>query len=291
MDWNLIRVFLSVVDNGTLSRASEALAMSQPTVGRHINELEAATGLTLFMRGRSGMELSEAGLKLVDDARAMAAEAEQFALKAAGTVSNVSGTVRITASEVVATHILPPILCALKNAEPDIDIELVASNNVDNLLSRDADIAVRMFRPTQNDLIARKVNDIAMGVHISEGYLQQFGEPASFEDLFQHRMVGYDRNDLIITSMASYGVKVNRELFTFRTDDQVVYWELVKAGAGIGFYPKYIAARTPGIRTILPELEIGAMPMWLAAHQELRTNLRIRRAMDFLAEALTDLAL
>ncbi|MGB0849215.1 MAG: LysR family transcriptional regulator [Thiolinea sp.] len=291
MDWNLIRVFLSVADNGTLSRASEALEISQPTVGRHINELEAITGLTLFVRGRSGMELSEAGLKLVDDARGMASEAEQFILKAAGTASTVSGTIRITASEVVSTHLLPPLLCALKDAEPEIDIELVASNNVDNLLARDADIAIRMFRPTQNDLIARKVNEMAMGIHIAESYQQQFGAPTSFTELFRHRIVGYDRNDLIITSMAAYGVKANRDMFTFRTDDQVVYWELVKAGAGIGFYPRYIAANTPGIITILPGLEIGTMPMWLTAHQELRTNLRIRRVMDFLSDALSDLNL
>ena len=291
MDWNLIKTFLAVAETGTLLAAAETLRLSQPTVGRHIDELEAATGLTLFIRGRRGMALTEAGLSLLDDARGMAKEADHFLLRASGRASEVSGPVRITASDIVATYLLPPILVALKDAEPGIDIELVPSNTVANLLARDADIAIRMTRPIQNDLIAVKVNDFAMGVYAHERYLEKTGTPQRMEDLFGHRMVGYDRDTLILNGMKALGIEGDRSLFTFRTDDQVAYWELIKAGAGIGFGALWLGRQTPELRQILPELKIAALPMWLASHEELRTSLKIRRVMDFLREAIAAMPL
>jgi DNA-binding transcriptional LysR family regulator len=290
-DWNLIRSFLAVADAGTLLAAAKKSRVSQPTIGRHIDELEAAIGVTLFVRGRSGMALTEAGLSLLADARAMAAEADRFSLKAAGRSADVSGTVRITASNVVATYILPPILAALKNAEPGIDIELVPSNTVANLLARDADIAIRMVRPVQNDLIAMKVNALAMGVHAHQTYLAVFGEPQDVEALYHHRLVGYDRDPLILNAMAAMGLRNDRHMFTFRTDDQVAYWELVKAGAGIGFGSRFLARQTPGMKTIMHDLKIEALPMWLASHQELKTSLKIRKVMDFLQAEIGKLPL
>ena len=291
MSWNLIRTFLAVVDEGSLSGASEKLAISQPTVGRHINELESSLNLTLFFRGRSGMTLSEAGLRLIDDARAMSLEAERFALKAASSTDNIKGTIRITASEVVSAYILPTILCDLRNAEPDIEIELIANNSADNLLSRDADIAIRMFRPTQNDLIARKVNELSVAAHASRKYLDQFGCPNSLMGLASHRLIGYDRDELILHAMSAMGMKGSRDMFAFRTDNHLVYWQLLKAGAGIGFCANHIAAQIDDVEPLLSELETPKLPMWLTTHQELRTNLRIRKCMDFLGEALTEMEL
>ena len=290
-DWNHVRSFIAIADAGTLSAAAGALGVSQPTLGRHVDELEAATGLTLFTRGRSGMRLTEAGLSLIEEARAMEADAERLALKAAGRAQTIAGTVRITASDVVATYYLPAILAALKEAEPEIEIELVPSNTVQNLLSRDADIAVRMVRPMQNDVIARKVGDMTIGAFADRAYLGRYGRPASFADLAAHRLVGYDRDDLILRAMRAMGLEGKRRDFAFRTDDQVAYWELVKAGAGIGFGPRYLASLTTSLEEVLPELSIPPLPMWLAAHQELRTSLRIRRVMDRLHEALSSLPL
>lgn len=291
MDWNLIKTFLAVAETGTLLAAAEALRLSQPTVGRHIDELEAATGLTLFIRGRRGMALTEAGLSLLDDARGMAKEADHFLLRASGRTSEATGPVRITASDIVATYLLPPIIVALKDAEPGIDIELVPSNTVANLLARDADIAIRMTRPIQNDLIAVKVNDLAMGTYAHERYLAKMGVPETVQDLAGHRLVGYDRDMLILNGMKALGIEGDRSLFTFRTDDQVAYWELVKAGAGVGFGARWLARQTPELRRILPDLNIPPLPMWLASHQELRTSLKIRRVMDFLREAISAMPL
>ncbi len=291
MDWNLIRSFLAVAENGTLAAAARNVGVSQPTLGRRIDALEASLGLVLFARGRSGMTLTEAGLSIVEDARAMRAEADRLAVKAAGRVQSVSGTVRITASEVVSTYILPPIITALGLEEPDIQVELVPSNAVENLLSRDADIAVRMVRPVQNDVIARKTNDLGMGTFAHEDYLARFGIPTGTQELFQHRIVGMDRSNLIIDGMADMGIRAQRSSFAVRTDDQVAYVELVRAGAGIGFVAHMIAETDPRLRRILPEIKIPALPIWLASHRELRTSQRIRRVMDFLHERISALEL
>lgn len=291
LDWDLIRTFLVVAETGTLAAAAEKLGASQPTIGRQVDALEAATGLTLFVRGRRGMVLTEAGMSLVADARAMGDEADRFALKAAGRVQSVSGPVRITASEVFSTYVLPPIVAAFCAAEPEIQIELVASNSADNLLSRDADIAVRMFRPVQNDLIARKTGDMAMGLYAHRGYLAQYGEPLDVNDFFKHRLIGMDRSTLILDGMADLGIKAERDQFTIRTDDQVVYSQLVFAGAGIGVAPQIVAAREPNIRRILKDIPIPPLPVWLASHRELHTSQRIRRTMDFLHRAIRNLPL
>ena len=291
MDWNLIRSFLAVAEHGSLAAAALDTGISQPTLGRHIDALEASLGLLLFSRGRSGMALTEAGLSIVEDARAMRAEADRLAVKAAGRAETVSGTVRITASQVFSTYVMPQVIAGLASAEPDIQVELVASNAVENLLSRDADIAVRMVRPVQNDVIARKTNDLGMGAYAHEDYLARHGTPAAGDELFLHRIVGMDRSNLIIDGMAALGMHAQRSSFAVRTDDQVAYVELVRAGAGIGFLADVIARADPRLCRILPEIEIPALPVWLASHQELRTSRKIRRVMDFLFEHISAMAL
>lgn len=291
MDWNLIRSFLMVADTGTLGRSAKNLGLSQPTLGRHITELEAHMGLVLFIRGRGGMTLTDAGLTLVEDARQMSADAEKFLLKAAGRQTVLRGSVRIAASNVVAAYLLPSILSQFRDAEPDIDIELVASDQVENLLSRDADIALRMVQPTQADLIARKITDVGMGTFATTGYLERFGTPRTTSELISHRLIGYDRSDLIIKEMANLGLDASRDMFAFRTDSQGAYWELVKSGAGIGFGAVYLAGKSPDLVRLVPDLKLPSLPMWLVSHQELKTNLRIRRAADFLYESLRRLPL
>lgn len=291
LDWNLIRSFLAVANCGSLMSAAEKLGVSQPTLGRQIDELEKLTGLTLFVRGRSGMKLTDAGAALLDDARAMEREANRFLLNVAGKSDAVKGTVRISASQTVATFLLPPLLVALREAEPEIEIELVPSNLVVNLLTRDADIAVRMVRPIQNDLIATKVNDMALGIYAHRSYIQKHGQPETVRDLMLHRIVGYDRDDLLLRGMADFGLKGTRDMFAFRVDDHVAYWNFVRAGAGIGFLAAFLARMDPDIQKLDIGVDIPTLPMWLASHQELRTSLKIRRVMDFLRYELSKLDL
>jgi DNA-binding transcriptional LysR family regulator len=285
-DWNLIRSFLAVAREGSLSAAARALATTQPTIGRHVNELEASLDMILFQRGRDGFQLTEKGAALFERAEPMAESAAGFARLAQGSARKIAGTVRITASEIVAAYVLPPILADFGREEPDIEIELVASNQLGNLLSRDADIAVRMVRPVQNDLVARHVADLPLAVCASSAYLDRHGRPQAPLDLVGHRLVGWDRSDEIIKGFAQFGVPIDRHAFAFRSDNQIVLWEAVKAGLGIGFAQASLAAREPGVEQVLPSLPLPSLPLWLAIHEDLRMSVRIRRVLDFLHPAL-----
>lgn len=291
MDWNHLDAFLAVANTGSLLSAAKILKISQPTIGRHISALENSINQQLFIRSNSGMVLSEAGLSLIDYAKEMKEQAQQFSLKAAGQEETISGTVRISASEIVATYILPKILAKLRQFNQQIDIELVASNAIENLLTRDADIAIRMVRPTQNDLITRKINEIQTGAWASKNYLNKFGKPNSFEDLESHQIIGYDRNDMILRAMQNMGFKANYKMFAFRTDSQIAYWELVKSGAGIGFGANFLAMQSAQLVKILTKFNIPAQPMWLTSHIELKNSKRIRLVMDFLYKELSQLKL
>lgn len=290
-DWNLIKSFLAVAEGGSLSAAARSLASSQPTVGRHIGELEQSLGVTLFERTAQGMALTDSGSQLLGHARRIAGETASFSLAATGRSTEIAGTIRVTASEVVSHFLLPPIIARLREAEPQLQIEMVSSNAVQNLLTRDADIAVRMIEPAQTELIARKVNEIAVGAFAAPSYLEKRGIPEKPEDLLSHSIVGYDRNDLLIREFAKMGQALSRHAFDLRTDDQVLNWRLVEAGAGVGFGQLYVARKSRKVVRILPDLGISNLPMWVAAHRELRTSLRVRRAYDFIAGALADLPL
>jgi DNA-binding transcriptional LysR family regulator len=286
LDWNLIRVFVAVGETGSLSAAARVLGSSQPTVGRHIDELERALGQRLFVRGKRGYDLTEQGDALM--ARGLAA-VEAFAAvarQAAGQEERVAGTVRIAASDVVSAFVIPPIMARLAVEESQIEVEVVASDRVENLLRRDADIAVRMVRPTQQDLLTRHIADIPMRLCGAKTYLDRRGRPETLEQLLTHDMVGFDRNDLVIEGFAQAGVTITRNAFRFRTDNQIVYWNAVRAGNGLGFSMTPLIARSPEVELLMPEVRPPDLPMWLALHRDVRSSARIRRVADFLYEGL-----
>ena len=281
-DWNLIRSFVAVAEAGSLSEAARRLSSSQPTLGRHITELETAIGVVLFRRGRSGYELTENGTAFLGRAKAMRESADALARLAIGREEKIAGTVRITASEVVATYVLPQIMARLGEQEPGIEVEIVASNEVGNLLRRDADIAIRMVAPAQDDIIARKIADLPLTTCAAVSYLERRGRPKAATDLLDHDIVGYDRADDIIQGFTQFGVSVDRHAFRFRTDNQVVFWEAVRAGNGVGFAQASLVKREPAVEAILPDLPLPLLPMWLAMHHDVRHSPRIRRVADFL---------
>ena len=286
LDWSLLQSFIAVAGEGSLSAAARALGGSQPTMGRHIGALESELGVRLFERTAGGLELTPTGLELLDHARRMAAAANHLSLAAEGRAEAVAGTIRITASEIVATYILPEILTALRRAEPEIEIELVASDRSENLLQREADIAVRMYRPTQADVFTRKVGDLQLGMFAAESYVARRGAPQSIEDFRGHDIIGYDRGDEIIRGFRAAGLDVGRHFFSFRCDNQVVCWRMVVAGYGIGFNQTSIGEGEPGITRLAVDTALPALPVWLTAHSELKTSHRVRRVFDFLAEQL-----
>ncbi len=288
IDWNRLRAFVGAADAGSLSAAARALAMSQPTVSRYVQALEAELGVRLFDRTKRGLALTETGVELLEHARVMAEAASRLSLAAAGRSEAIAGVVRITASEVVATYALPPIVTELRRIQPEIEVELVASNATDNLLQREADIAVRMYRPEQLDVITRKIGDVPIGAYAAHDYIARAGRPNCLEDLNHHCLVGFDRSDEIIRGFRARGVEVDHRFFAVRCDDHVTCWRLVVAGAGIGFSQVQVGDQEPAVERLLVDEYFTTLPMWLAAHAELKTSRRVRRVFEMLADGLGD---
>jgi DNA-binding transcriptional LysR family regulator len=285
-DWSLIRTFLAVADTGSYSAAARQLGSSQPTVGRQVDQLAAALGAPLFQRHPQGMRLTEAGADLLAPAREMARAAQALALAAAGKSEAMSGTVRVTASVVMAQYILPPTIARLRAELPEVAIELVASDATDNLLFREADIAVRMFRPDQLDVVTKHLGDLHLGLYGAVAYLDRAGRPVTWEDLLDHRFVGYDRDDRILRGFRQMGYTVTRDFFGTRTDAQTVYWELVRAGCGLGIGQVLIGDRDPLVERVVPDLPLPTLPVWLTAHEAMRRTPRIRAVWERLEQDL-----
>lgn len=286
-DWSLIRSFLAALDQGSLLGAARALHMSQPTAGRHVAELESQLGVVLFERTGRGLVPTAMALQLAVAARGMEAGALQLSRTLSGAQTQTSGTVRITASVPVAVYLMPPVLAQLRLALPEIQVELVSSNGVSNLLRREADIAVRMVRPEQATLVARKLGDVSLGAYAHRSYLARRGTPNTPTDLFKHDLIGCDADSAILQGFQARGFPVTRDAFVLRSDDFIVQWQAVRAGLGVGFCADYMARTDPDVLRVLPEvLRIPPLPMWLAVHREIRTSQRIRAVFDYLAEAL-----
>lgn len=285
-DWALVRSFVAVLDAGSLMGAARKLGAQQPTLSRHIAELEAQLGVPLFERTGRGVVPTAAAMRIADAARAMESGAIALRQTLDSQRDQTEGSVRISASQVVATLLLPPLVAALQQDEPGIQIEIVASDAITNLLRREADIAVRMVRPAQASLIARKLSDVPILACAHQSYLDRAGTPKRPEDLFAHRLIGNDRSDAIIRGFAAKGYAVTRDSFVIRTDDNLVSGQMIAAGCGIGFAAGYNLRQWPGVVPLLPMLKIPPLPCWLAVHREIRSSVIVRRVYDFLADRL-----
>ncbi len=285
-DWTLMRSFLAVVDAGSLLGAARMLGSNQPTLGRHIAQLEAQLGLALFERTGRGLSPTAAAATVAEHARAMRDGADAVLRSVTRHRERTTGTVRLTASQPVACYLLPPLLAQLQAAEPGIAVEVVASNKLSNLLRREADIALRMLRPTQTSLIARHIAKVGVCAAAHRDYLSVHGTPKRPEDLANHRLIGYDQDDIIIRAFSARGQSIGRDHFTVRSDDLIVQWQALRNGLGIGFVADYMAANDPHVQRLLPELAIPPLPVWLTVHREIRSSPHIRTVYDFLATAI-----
>ncbi|MGZ3305855.1 MAG: LysR family transcriptional regulator [Asticcacaulis sp.] len=285
IDWTLWRSFLAVVETGSLSAAASQTGATQPTLSRHIHELEQSLGLSLFRRVPRGLEPTPAALGLIEDARRMGDAAHALTLKAAGRTETLAGTVRLSASVIVSNLVLPGLIADLREAEPLIQVEIVASDEAQNLLRRDADIAIRMFRPSQPTLIARKLGDTPLGLFGARRYLDRCGRPNAVADLLHHDVIGFDRGEDIIKGYAVHGFQVMREQFPIRCDDQMVHWHLLLAGAGLGF-AQCLLAEKAGLESLDIGLGIPPLPVWLVMHEDLRAQPRVRRVAEFMGDRL-----
>lgn len=286
-DWSLWRSFGAVVEQGSLSAAARALGLSQPTLGRHIEALERELEVTLFERTLTGLKPSETALRLYEPVVTARAALAEASLVAEGSSAALTGAVRITSSTVTCAYVLPPILAEIRQAFPQIAIEVVPTDTVENLLLRESDIAVRMFRPTQLELIARHLGDVSIVACAHQSYVARRGRPERIDQLTQHDLVGFDRSDLLIAGARMMGYDLKRSDFMTRTDSQTNNWELVKAGLGIGFAQQGLVEATPGMVRLLAGFNPPPLEVWLTTHRELFTSRRIRAIYDRLGDGLT----
>lgn len=286
IEWELYRSFLGVLREGSLSGAARVLGMAQPTVGRHIAALEAALGLALFTRSPNGLLPTEAALALQPHARAMESTAAALERTAASYGDGVRGVVRVTASEVIGLEVLPPVLARLRGRHPELRIELLLSNEVQDLLQREADVAVRMARPSQEQLVARRVGAVELGLHASSGYLARYGTPASLDDLGGHALIGYDRPTPFVRAGLKRWPQFARERLALRTDSDTAQLALIRAGAGIGVCQVALARRAPQLVRVLPDAFSLPLETWVTMHEDLRDSPRCRVTFDALVEAL-----
>ena len=285
-NWEWYRSFVAVLETGSLSAAGRAMGMTQPTVGRHIDSLEAALELKLFTRSFDGFAPTDAALELKPYAANLSATAAALRRVATSQGDGVRGTVRLTASEIVSNEVLPSILADLRDAHPALVIELVPSNKVENLLRRDADIAVRMTTPSQDALIAKRVASIAVGLHAHRRYLDRHGTPRALEDLAGHALIGWDTETAYIRRFQDRYPQITRESFAFRSDSDVAQLAAIRAGLGIGFCQARLAARDPSlVRLFEAQISLN-LETWIAMHADLRDSPRCAVTFAALAEGL-----
>lgn len=287
--WELYRSFLAVLQEGSLSGAARVLGLAQPTLGRHVEALEAALGLALFTRSQLGYAPTEAALALQPAAQALATAAaalRRVASAQGGDGRQVKGTVRISASEVVGVEVLPPILAALRRQHPALVVELSLSNRLEDLLQREADIAVRMQRPQQDVLVARRIGHIALGLHARDDYLARHGTPRTVDELAGHALIGFDRETAFIRSLRRELGGLKRDDFALRSDSDLAQLAAIRAGLGIGFCQVGLARRDARLKRVLARRFAVRLETWVAMHQDLRDSPRCRAAFDALCSGL-----
>jgi DNA-binding transcriptional LysR family regulator len=285
-DWNKARAFLVTAEEGSLSAAARALGMAQPTLGRQVDGLEQELGIILFERVGRGLTLTPSGLELLDHVRDMGEAAGRVSLTALGQSQALEGTICISASETYAAVLLPPIIAKLRKMEPGIQVEIVVANHASDLRRREADIAIRNFRPTEPDLIAKKIGDADAVLYATPDYIAEIRNPTKPYDLRHAEFVNMDHSGMMLKGLNTLGLGLTEANFPLLTENYLVMWELVRQGAAIGILDAYIGDADPVVRRVLPNLEPLVFPIWLVSHRELTTNRRIRMVYDFLAAEL-----
>ncbi|MFT3778784.1 MAG: LysR family transcriptional regulator [Ottowia sp.] len=287
LDWNQLKAFLETAETGSLSAAARKLGLTQPTLSRQVAAIEQRMGVTLFERVGKAMALTPTGLDLLEHARAMGAAAEALDLAATGRSEAVGGVVSVTATDMVAAHLLPPLVRQLREQEPGIVVEVIPSNALSNLLRREADIAIRHVKPEQPELIGRLIREARASFYASEDWVKTHGHPRDAEDAVHLPFVGSDRSGQFLYYLRQHGLSLSESNFSCYADHNTAHWALVRQGMGIGTMMDEIARATPGIVRVLDNVPPVCFPIWLVSHRELRTSRRIRVVFEALAQGLS----
>ncbi|MEO6104143.1 MAG: LysR family transcriptional regulator [Pseudoxanthomonas sp.] len=286
--WDLYRSFLAVLEASSLSGAARALGTTQPTIGRHVAALEKSLSLTLFTRSQAGLTPTDSAHELKGYAEAMRSNAAALRRAAESQGEGIRGTVRIAASEVIGIEVLPPLVAKLQEAHPLLKIELLLSNRLQDLLRREADIAVRMTQPKQDQLVARRVGAVELGLYAHQDYLQKKGWPSTLADLRSHALIGFDEETPFLRDARKLLPVWERDAFSLRADSDVAQLALIRAGAGIGICQVAIAMRSTMLQRVLPDQVSIPLDTWLTMHEDLRNSSRCKVVFDALVHGLLE---
>ena len=281
-DWDDIRFFLAAGRAGSLSGAARHLGTSQPTVSRRIAALESHYNVSLFDRHQDGVTLTGAGQAIWQQALQMEETAFAIERRILGHDASLSGAVRISATEGLGSLWLTPHLAAFSRQNPGIGIELLSENSVSDLTRREADIAIRLARPLQPDLVGRRVGALAFGLFASRSYAAEFGVPERLEHLSDHRLV-----DFLWQAWSEeqwHEVVRDHQHITYRSNSSISHLNAVRAGYGIGLLPCYVEGLYPELVALLRHHPWRTREIWLVAHRDLRKTARIRMVFDQLVK-------
>ncbi|MBB5205389.1 DNA-binding transcriptional LysR family regulator [Inhella inkyongensis] len=286
IDWNQLRAFLHAAETGSMSAAARRLGLSQPTLSRQVAAIEQGLGVALFERIGKSLKPTAAALALLEHARNMGAAAEELSLAATGHAQAIDGVVSISASDMVAAWLLPPVLRALNEEAPGLRIEIVTTNALSDLRRREADIAVRHVRPSEPELIGRLLREASAGFYAAQDWVHRHGHPRTAAEAAGHRFVGADRQGHYLGYLRAHGLPLSEPVFSCYAENSSTAWALVRQGLGIGAMMEEVAAGCPDVVRVLDEVPLVRFPIWLVTHRELHTARRIRLVFDRLAEAL-----
>ncbi|KZK75593.1 HTH-type transcriptional regulator TfdS [Pseudovibrio sp. Ad13] len=289
-DWNQLRAFLATAKEGSFSAAARVLNTTQPTISRQLSALEASLGVSLLESNVRGQTLTAAGQELLDHAQMMGEAATLISMVADRQSQEVSGEVALAATDLMSAAILPGILSSLRESAPGITIRIKESNNILNLMRREADISIRHMQPTEPELIARHVGDLRANLYASCAYLDKEGRPRTLREVADHTFIGVPDPEHLIASMHNLGIPLRAENFAIQPDSSMVTWEMVKVGHGVSMLPEVLGEVEPMVEKVFAEAPSFEYPIWLVTHKELQTSPRIRAVFDFLANQLGEIA-
>lgn len=290
-DWTQAQAFLATAETGSFSSAAKLLGTSQPTVGRHVAALEQDLGMALFDRIGTSLTLNEKGRAVLVHIKAMQDAADLVSLTAMGTDQVIAGPISITASDAFCAYLLPPIVKRIHQQYPDLQIEIIASNDVQDLRRREADIAIRNVRPHHSNLYAKRIKTTQAHLYGSTEYLDKIGRPATLRDINPEAHFIGDSLGRVLQMMTSMTDTITPDQFKFVGNNGIVMWEMVKQGTGLAMMFKEIAQITPNVEPILEQEICPEVEAWLVTHAELKTSAKFRTVFDLLAFELKRLPL
>lgn len=288
-DWVLLRSFLAIYRSGTVAGAARNVKLQQSTLSRHLAELETQLAEPLFERTGRGLHATDAAHLVARYAQDMESLAHQMTLSLAGKSAMLNGTVRVSASHIFASRVLPAIARDLIRRHPGLQIDIVASDDVPSLLHRATDIALRFTQPSDLNVVARTIGQVPIAALAHESYLQAMGTPQQASDLLQHHLLGIDKDTVMIPALRAMGIAVTPAHFRIRTDDKTVCTHLIEAGAGIGFVARLLLDANPKLRQVLPDLPLPTLTCWLTTHTEISNTPLIRVVYDEIADRVSKL--